>query len=208
VQGWVNADYVNYGFALTGSETSSTSWKRMAAGSAIASTGIGILSTAGSLAALRFMGAIQPAVLDVAVPLGLVVVSALLLRRQEWLAAFLLAWAGILWSLTGVAGLLGDPLEPVLLRLALVPHALIIGAALSLPYGDLTRRRRLLAWAALIVALLAGAGVGVSVAVPTLVLLGIIPIAAALAGATGSSWSASAAPHIAADGIPGSDWDH
>ena len=132
----------------------------MAARSAIASTGIGILSTAGTLAALRFAGAIQPAVLDVAVPVGLVVVSVLLLRRQEWLAAFLAAWAGTLWNLTGVAGLLSDPLEPVLLRLALVPHALVIGAVLCLPYGDLTGRRRTLALAALGVALLAGAGWG------------------------------------------------
>ena len=94
-------------------------------------------------------------------PVGLVVVSVLLLRRQEWLAALLLAWAGTLWSLTSVAGLLGGPLEPVLLRLALVPHALVISAVLSLPYGDLTGRRRVLAVTALVVALLAGAGVGV-----------------------------------------------
>ena len=135
----------------------------MAARSAFASTGVGILSTAASLVALRFTGAIQPAVLDVAVPVGLVVVSVLLLRRQEWLAALLLAWAGTLWSLTSVAGLVGGLLEPVLLRLALVPHALVIGAVLSLPYGDLTGRRRVLAVTALVVALLAGAGVGVSV---------------------------------------------
>ena len=30
VQGWVNADFTNYGFALTASETSSTGWKRFA----------------------------------------------------------------------------------------------------------------------------------------------------------------------------------
>jgi hypothetical protein len=166
-----------------------------AAGSAIAGTAVGILSTAGSLAALRFTGAIQPEALDVAVPVGLIVISVLLLRREEWLAASLLAWAATLWSMTSAAGLLGASLEPVLLRLALVPHALVIGAVLSLPYGDLAGRRRVLAVSALVVGLFAGAGV--VVAIPTLVLLGIIPIAAALAWAGRSSSPEASATRVA-----------
>ena len=165
----------------------------MAARLAIASTGVGILSTAAILVALRFTGAIQPAVLDVAVPVGLVIVSVLLLRRREWLAAFLLAWAATLWTLASVAGLLGGPLELVLLRLALVPHALVIGAVLCLPYGDLTGRPRMLALAALGVALMAGAGVSI----PTLVVLGSIAMAGAFAGATRSTAPEALATRVA-----------
>ena len=162
----------------------STSWadssemQSKAARWAIASTAIGLSATVAALAAPRFAEAIEPSFLDSVVPVGMVVAAVVLLARHEWLTAHLFAWTATLWSLTGVAGLLGGPLETFLPRLALVPHALVIGGLLALPYGDLVGRRRVLALAAVVVAVAAGAGV----TIPALLLFGVLLVAACLVG--------------------------
>ena len=164
-----------------------------AARSAILSAGVGAAATATGVAAPRLAQAVGPSFLDSAVPVGLVIAAVLLLGRHEWLAAHLLAWSATFWSLTGVAGSLAGPLEPLLSRLALVPHALVLGALLALPYGDLVGRRRVLAVAALVVALVAGAGI----AIPTLLLIGTIPVVASVDRARGVGAAEAVATRIA-----------
>jgi signal transduction histidine kinase len=98
-----------------------------------------------------------PGVVDVVVPAVLVSCSLLLAtRRHRWPAA-LLAMAGVLWCTVGLAWVMPQPVADGLARLGVLPLALVVAVALTLPLGSPWQARTLLALA-LGVAVAGGAG--------------------------------------------------
>ena len=102
-------------------------------------------------------GAPVPGVVDVVVPAVLLGCSLLLgMRGHRWPAAFL-AMAGMLWCAVGLAWVVPQPVADGLARLGVLPLALVVAVALTLPLGRPGQVRWLIALA-LGVAVAGGAG--------------------------------------------------
>jgi signal transduction histidine kinase len=139
--------------------------------------GLAVPVTAAQSLVPLLRGAIVPGPVETLVPVALVVVGLVAVVEGRRLLVICCGLAALLWSLVGLAAQLPPGLEVLTLRLAMAPLALLVMALIALPDGTLTsRRKRGLALAALLVAAAVGAGLGL----PTLVLMGLIVVAAAV----------------------------
>lgn len=128
-------------------------------------------------------GAPLPGVVDVLVPAVVISCSLLVgMRGHRWPAACL-AVAGMLWCAVGLAWVIPEPIADGLARLGVLPLALVVAVALTLPLGRPGQVRWLIALA-VGVAVAGGAGWPIPVRV-TLGLLLLVRAAASMWSRTG-----------------------
>ena len=128
----------------------------------------------------------EPAFLDLVVPLALFGCSLLLVLRSRSTAAGLLAVSGTLWCTVGLASALPAPFDDAMLRLGVVPLALVVVAVALLPSGAM-HSARVAVVLSLAVATVGGAGQ----VIPVRLALGSILLATALSRTRAGGWGAA-----------------
>jgi signal transduction histidine kinase len=139
---------------------------------------VGVQLAAAAVLVPRVREALPPAVVDVAAGWVLLAVGVALLARDRVRTGALVWLAGAIWVLVGLAPFLPAVVVEPVERLALVPHALLVGAVvLGVVDPAWTRLRGAAVLTAGSVAALAGAGIDVR----PLLTLGVVPLLVAVA---------------------------
>ena len=145
----------------------------------VAAGGTALLLVAATAVPLA-TGAPRPTILDLVVIVGFGAAAARLAKAGRDPLAVTFGLGAAVWTLTGLATSLPEPLELPVARLALVPHALVVVALAA----GLVRRRRVAVPAVLAAVAALAAGNGVQV--PVLALLGSALLAAMPLGRPGT----------------------
>ena len=145
--------------------------------------GVGLVGATVAFPRLRAVP--EPALLDLVVPLVFFGCSLLLALRSSNAAAGLLGASGMVWCTVGLATSLPASLRDAVLRLGVVPLALVVVAVASLPTGSI-RSVRFAVVVSLGFATLGGAGLVVSVRLA----LGSILLVTALGRTRAAGWAA------------------
>jgi len=134
----------------------------------------GAAAVAASVLVPRVRAVPGPNPIDVVVPVVLIGCALLLAQRGRGWTATLLGGSGMVWCAVGVASAVPGPLADVLLRLGVLPLALVVVAVAILPGGTQTATRT-----ATVVALVVAVSGGVGATTHIRLLLGALMIVVA-----------------------------
>lgn len=144
--------------------------------------GVGLV--AATAAVPRSRGVPAPAVLDLAVPLVVFGCSVLLAWRSLYEPSGVLAASATVWCSVGLATSLPSAWGEAILRLGVVPLALVVVAVASLPGGSVKSAR-----IAVVLSLAVAAAGGAGLVAPVRMLLGSILLVMALRGTRAGGWA-------------------